>query len=282
MVAALFLLAGMVHSVGQVEGTFASFQAETQNPDSTAAGGWIPPPTDLSDTVTAASNQKVELDWTSGASAAQPSPNPVTGQELDIADGGSGSSASCGTYSELATYAKGKTTVTDGGTGLPIADWWCYRMISTSAGGWTSSADFPPFELLVPVSIVFSGNGDGQIENGETITITFNQTVATPIPIGNGICQVKSGTVVLGFTGACAAGAAYGIGKITGITVAATGSTAASVSVSGAVVTITATAGGQKVTANGTYVAAAAITGSPGTPPACTAAACKITPTGGF
>ncbi|MGH2934112.1 MAG: hypothetical protein ACRDL2_06305 [Gaiellaceae bacterium] len=46
--------------------------------------------------------------------------------------------------------------------------------------------------------------------------------------------------------------------------------------------TITATAVGQQVAAGGTFVASDTITGSSGAPPACIAAACKITPTGGF
>jgi hypothetical protein len=278
----LLLIAGAILAGGRLTGTFALFTAETENPDAAFAGGWIPPPTDLSDSVTAASNQKVELDWTSGAGTTPPSPNPVTGQELDIADGGSGSTPSCGTYSAVATYGKNKTTVNDGGTGVPTADWWCYQMVSTSGGAWTSSAEFPPIQILVPVSIVFSGDGDGQLESGETITITFNQPVSSSIAINSGICQVKPSTVVLGFSGTCAASATYSIGKITGTTVNATGSTTASVGVSGSVVTITATAVGQHVAAAGTYVAAVGITGSSGAPAACIAPACKITPSGGF
>lgn len=287
----LWLVAGLILAGAPASGTFATFTAETDNPGAVLSGGWIPAPTGLSDSVTGANNNKAQLDWTSGASAAAPSPNPVTGQELDIADGGSGSTANCGSYSAVATYLKGKTSVTDGGTGVPIADWWCYQMVSTSAsstssGSWTNSATFPPIQLLVPVSVVFSGNGDGIIESGETITITYNQPVAAgSLAINSGICQVKgaTGKIYLGYTGTCASGAAYSIGRITGIHVTgATGGTTATVSAAGDVVTITATAAGQGVTAGGTFAAAGAVTDSSGSIPACTAAACDATPTGAF
>jgi hypothetical protein len=285
--AALLLLAGGVLTFGQVTGTFAIFTADAENPGATAAGGWIPPPTGLSDQVSGTNNNKVELDWTSGSQAAQPNPSPVTGQELDIADGGSGASPSCGTYAEVTTYGANKATTTDAGNGVPTADWWCYQMVSTSATTWTSSAAFPPFQLLVPVSVVFSGDGDGILESGETITITFNQSVdAGSLSIDSGICQVKgnNGTVLLGYSGTCASDASYSIGKITSIKVTGTtGGTAASVSVAGDTVTITASAAGQTIASgDGTFVAADTVTNASGATGACIAAACKVAPSGSF
>jgi hypothetical protein len=160
-------------------------------------------------------------------------------------------------------------------------------MVSTSATPWTSSAAFPPFQLLVPISVVFSGDGDGMLERNETITITFNQAVASgSLSIDSGICQVKgnNGTILLGYSGACAAGAAYSIGKITSIKVTgSTAGTAASLNVSGDTVTIQASAAGQTIASNdGTFVAAATITNSSGATGACIAAACKVGPSGSF
>jgi hypothetical protein len=285
--ATLFLVAGGVLAFGQVSGTFAIFTADAENPGNLAAGGWVPPPTGLSDVVTGGNNNKVELDWTSGSQASQPNPNPVTGQELDIADGGSGASASCGAYTEVSTYGANKSTVNDGGTGVPTADWWCYQMVSTTDGTWTSSAAFPPFQLLVPLSVTFSGDGDGILESGETITITFNQPVASSsLSIGSGICQVKgnSGSVILGYSGTCNGSASYAIGKITSIKVTgATGGTAATVNVAGDVVTITATAAGQTIASgDGTFVAADSVTNSSNATAACIAAECKVAPSGSF
>jgi len=286
--AALALVAGIVLAVAHATGAFALFSAETENAG-TVAGGWIPPPTGLSSSVGGGSNSQAALSWTSGHSASQPSPNPVTGQQLQIADGGTGASASCGSYAdEGAALSATATSANDSGGALPVADWWCYRMVSTSASAWTTSADFAPVRLLVPLSVVFSGNGNGKLDNTETITITFDQPVAS-VAINKGICQVKgtaaNGFVILGFTGTCRSTSAYSIGKISGITVGKTGSSTASVSVSGAVVTIKATAGGQNVTADGTFVTAAAVTGSGGSPAACTSASaptCTVGPSGGF
>jgi len=286
LAAVLMLTAGGGLAFAGPDATFATFSAETENANSVFAGGFIPGPTGLSAGVAGASNDQFQLSWTSGASASQPSPNPVVGQQLEVADGGSGASPSCGGYAvEGSTLGPGTTSATDDGGSVPIQDWVCYRMVSLSGTAWTTSGDFAPVERLVPVSVVFGGNGNGKFESGETITITFNQPVAG-LSANKGVCQVKgtsnNGFLILGFSGTCASGATYGIGKITGITVGKTGSTAASVNVLGDVVTITATGGGQNVAAGGAFVASTSVTGSGGSPTACTAAACQPTPSGSF
>jgi hypothetical protein len=292
--AGVVLLAAYSASTGGIPWVGAIFTADTGNQNAVASGGWIPAPSGTASAVGGATNQQLSLSWTSGKSAASPSPNPVTGQTLEFADGGSGASASCGAYSSAQTLAATATSTT--AVGSPVADWWCYEIESTSgaattSGSWTSAfVTFPPQRLLVPTSVAFSGNGNGKLENGEHITITFNQNVASSsVAIHSGICQVKgtssNGYVILGFTGTCKSTAAYAIGRISGITVNKTGSTAATVSVAGATVTITATAGGQNITTGGTFVAAATVTASSGTPAACTSASaptCTVTPTGGF
>jgi hypothetical protein len=170
------LLVGAALAAGQVTGTFAIFNADTESPNATAAGGWIPAPSGLSSSVGGGSNDQAQLGWTSGHSAALPSPNPVTGQQLQVADGGSGASASCGAYADQgAALAAAATSTTDGGAGVALSNWWCYQMVSLSGGSWTSSAEFTPVRLLVPLSVVFAGNGDHKVESGETITITFNR-----------------------------------------------------------------------------------------------------------
>lgn len=283
------LMLGGALTIGVVPGAGAVFTADTANPDSTAAGGWIPAPTGLA--TPAPAGYGASFTWTSGASAASPSPNPVTGQQLWGASGGSGGSASCGTYALTASMPGPTTTsYTDAGSSGNNGDWWCYEMESTSAGSWTSDAvTFTPVRVgLYPISVVFAGNGDGKIDNGDTITITFNQDVATPA-INKGICQVKgtssNGDLILGFTGSCSGTAAYAIGKIAGITVNKTGSTAASVTTSGSVVTITVTASGQKVSGSGTFTSSTSVTSTVGSAQACTSASaptCTVTTSGSF
>jgi hypothetical protein len=52
--------------------------------------------------------------------------------------------------------------------------------------------------------------------------------------------------------------------------------------VSGAVVTITTTGGGQNVTTSGTFVASTGMTASAGAPASCVSAACQLAPSGAF
>ena len=141
----LVLAFGYALATGGVPGVGAIFSAETENANAVASGGWIPGPSGTSDVVAGAANDQRSLTWASGASAPSPSPNPVTGQTILAADGGSSGTASCGSYSTLTTLAAGATTYADSaGT---AADWWCYEVMSTSNGSWTSDvATFPPIE----------------------------------------------------------------------------------------------------------------------------------------
>lgn len=298
--AVVALAAGIVLAGGQATGAFALFTGETTNQASTFSGGWIPPPTSLSDSITGGSNSTISLSWTSGNGTTMPNgnSNPVTAQQLQIADGGGGGSASCGSYgNEGSQLGAGATSTTDNLGSVPAADWLCYQMVSLSgtggAGPWTSSATFSATRLLVPVSVVFTGNGNGGVDSGETIKVTFNQNVASSsVHINSGICEVKgtssNGFLILGYSGTCASGASYGIGRISGITITKNSSNTATVSVSGAVVTITATSSdnpSQNITTGGAFVAASAITASSGSPAVCTSGSgptCTVGPSGNF
>ncbi len=216
---------GFALATGGIPGVGAIFTAEAENQGAVASGGWIPAPSGLSVDVGGSANDEAALTWTSGASSASPSPNPVTDQTLMYADGGSGASASCGSYSSAGNVGAGTTSYSVGET--PAADWWCFEMVSDSGGSWTSSAvDFPPIQLLVPISVTLADGGGhlGGIENGDTITITYNQDVKTT---GTTIAirSCKNGTIVIG----SGCGGTPSVGEITGITTASnsafTGST---------------------------------------------------------
>jgi hypothetical protein len=293
--ASVALVVGLLLASGVVPNTFSLWEAEATNAGSVYAGGWIPAPAGAhAPTIGGASNSTVTLSWTTaGGSAAEPNPNPVTGQQLQIADGGSGASASCGTYgNEGSALTATATSTTDSGGSVPAADWWCYQMISTSATSWTSNpTTFTPTRLLVPTSVQFVGNANGKIDSGEQIVITFNQSVgASSVPINNGICQVKGATtatssLIIGYSGTCGPGSSYSIGKVTNILQGPTGGFTASVSASGAQVTVTATNKGTTVGTGGTFVAASSVTASSGSPAACTSGSgptCTVTPSGAF
>ena len=304
--AVVALIAGIVLAGGQVTGAFALFTGETQNQASTFSGGWIPPPSNLSDSVTGGSHSTISLTWTSGNSYSMPNgnANPVTVQQLQLADGGGGGSASCGSYgNEGSQLAANATSTTDNLGSVPAANWLCYQMVSKSGTGgtgpWTSSATFGAIRLLVPISVAFAdpGGANGQMENGDTITITYNQNISQS-PSSIRVCLFTSGgTLLIGdTTGSCGGtGDATSIGKVTGLTVNIPfGSSRAygtsSTSVSGAKVTIT-LGGGltfflPTVSGTGTFTpAGTGVTANPSGLNVCTSTSgptCTVSTGGGF
>jgi len=276
------LAVGYGLATGAIPGVSATFSAETENSSSSFAGGWIPAPTGLSDAVAGSANDQRSLSWTSGASAASPSPNPVTGQTILAADGGSGDSASCGAYSTLTTLSATATSYSDSaGT---AADWWCYQVVSTSATTWTTAATFTPVRLFVPISVVL-GNGGGTLgtsEAGDTITITYNQDVKVKNPqtVAVHVCKNQGLiTIGAGCTGTPS------IGEVTGVTVSANNNYAGStIAVSGPTITITLVSSGTAtVSGNGPFIASGTkvVALSDGTN-VCGGSACQPTSSGSF
>jgi hypothetical protein len=299
--ALLLLVAGGALAFGQVTGTFAIFTAETQNSSGVAVGSWIPTPSGATSALpTTSPYSTLSLAWTSGNSAATPTPNPVTGQSILYADGGSGASASCGSYSAFSTTTAAATTATPTGTNL--TDWWCFEVQSTStsattSGSWTSDvATFTPRRILVPTTVVIANGGGtaNRIDNGDTITITFNQPVNLPGGTQR-ICAVNTGVLILGdSTGACAAGDAYTIARITGLTISRTltgnglSETVSQPTTSEIKVQVTSSPGtNTNVTGvtSSTLVASASVTAVTGSVPACNSTSapnCAPTPSGAF
>jgi hypothetical protein len=299
--ASIALLAGGALAYGQISGTFAIFTAETENPNSVFKGSWIPAPSGTTSSLLNATPWSQEhLVWTSGNSTAMPggATNPVTGQTILYADGGSGASASCGTYSSFSTTTAAATT--SDVTGTNLADWWCFEVQSTSAsastsGAWTSDVvTFTPRQILVPVSVVMTnGRTAGTPDTGDTIVITFNQNINTPT--ANRFCLVHNGTSDVVFIGdtkasgsACASTDTYTIGKITGVTASGTiNALNESVSVSGKVLTVTISANGNKTASfsSPVFLASSSVTAVTGSQPACVSTAsptCTVSPTGGL
>src|SRR5262249_30988935 len=150
-------------------------------------------------------------------------------QQLQLADGGSGGSASCGSYgNEGSQLGASATSTTDNLGGVSAANWLCYQIISQSgtsgSGPWTSSATFGSIRLLVPVSVVFAEHGGnaGQIQNADTITITYNQNI-TQSPASIKVCAFSAGTILIGDTALTCVGTgdATSVGSITGLTIGA-------------------------------------------------------------
>ena len=273
--ALLLLVAGGALAYGQMSGTFAIFTAETENPNAVFQGSWIPPiASATSSLVTSGSFNQVQLSWTLGTIPS--SGNPITGYSVEYAPGGSGGSASCGTYGSFSTPASSPVSV----TGTDISQWWCFRIHATSATVWTSATvAFTPRRLFVPTNTVALSNTGGtlnSIEQLDQIAVTFNQTPSSPGTIT--VSTSTTGTITIG-----------SVGTISGLTIGAnrtySGSTT---SVSGNTLTITVN-GGSGVTSHattvgnlpGTFTGNSSFTSSGGQN-LCSAAACTVQTSGSF
>lgn len=269
-VAAVALAIGLLLATGAVSGTWSLFNAETQNTNNAVAGGWIPPPSGLSDSMSG--SKTASLSWTSGYSATAGTPgNHVNGQQLQYADGGpSTGSASCGSYANVGSVlANNAGSTTDGGG--TIGNWWCYRVVSNSDVTWTTTGPaFSPLLVLVPKSFTtcgaLCGSNTGQTDPQDKITITYNQAISYSGSGGITVCVWKTpaNLIVIGDTGCGSSGDAGTIGKITGLSIPNANRVyeTSTASASGSALTIvlnTATNGSgsrTQVSGTGTFVAA--------------------------
>ncbi|MCW2965840.1 MAG: hypothetical protein JWO17_3092 [Actinomycetia bacterium] len=194
--------------------TFALFNGETANANSAFAGGWIGAPSAATAT---ASGYDVGLAWTPGTHG------PVTGQQLYGVDNTTSSNCSMA-YSLLATMALASTaayTDSSRGTAANNGNWFCYRLVSTSATSWTSSLDLSAVQLGLVTTGVQITNGGGTantIQKNDTIKLTFNQR--TNLGTGNiKVCVYTTGAILLGDTqsgNACGTAAdGFTVGKLT-------------------------------------------------------------------
>jgi len=278
--AALVLLAaGSTLAFGQVTGTFAVFNAVSENQNNVLDGGWVPKPSGTSSAAaTTSPYSTANLSWTPGANP------PVTSQTLMYHDGGSGASASCpaagsASYTAFSTPAAGANSASVAGT--DTADWWCFEINSVD-GNWTTDyVTFPGVRIFVPTSVALAnGTLAGYSYNGDTIAITFNQPPSNPGTVDVQVCT--SGVIQIG-SSTCGSGGSYG--TITGLGFASNVSYPNSgSSVSGSTLTIT--LGGASffgfshmTDTTGTFNAGGSLTSSGGQH-ACTT--CTVSTSGGF
>lgn len=282
--AAIVLALGYALATGGVPGVGAIFTADTENPSSASRGGWIPAASGASSSLDGSPYSQEHLGWVSGHSATMPSgSNPVTGQTILYADGGSGSSASCGSYSSVSTISA--TTTSADLTGADISDWWCFEVYSTSASSWVSgTASFTAQRLFVPMPTVTLADNvfNGYAYNGDSIAITFNQNVSSPGTIEVQLCS--SGTIQIG-SSSC--GTAGSVGTITGLSINGNQSYPRSTSaVSGS--TLTVTLGGLrrfgfvKVSGTGSFTAGGSATSSGGQHACTSSSLCSVAASGSF
>jgi hypothetical protein len=207
----------LVLGSGTVGDTFALFNGETQNAGASFAGGWIDPPATLTAT---ASGYDVALAWTPGTHG------PVTGQTLYGVDNTTSSNCTGAAHTLIGPLAAATTAVyTDSsrGTAANNGNWFCYRLVSTSATVWTAQANQALQLGLVATGITIANVGtDNSINANDTITITFNQRTNLPASGTAKVCVLTAGKIIIGDTAggsSCASGDGYTGGVITGVTI---------------------------------------------------------------
>ena len=277
----LGLLAGGALAFGQLSGTFAVFNAASENQGNLLVGGWVPEPSGTNSAPpTSDPYSAAMLSWTPGANP------PVTSQTLQYADGGSGSNASCpsagsASYGAFSTPAAGSNSASV--TGNDISDWWCFEINSTD-GNWTTDyVTFPAVRIFVPISVVLGDGGGtpGQSENGDTITITYNQDVSVKGTVAVHVCHKQNLiTIGSGCTGTPS------IGEITGVSVDTNNSyTGSTIDVSGPTITITLQnqSGLSTVSGGGAFIATGSkVTAAADGTNVCGDTACQPTSSGSF
>lgn len=283
-------LAVLVLGAGVAAGALVGFSAETQTQTSTFPGGWVAAPSAVQ--TPSPSGYGAVLSWTPGT-------HGVTGQSLYSAGTQTTSSCAAAQYTTpiSTTLATTVTTATDttpssSANGL----YGCYQLQSTH-GSWSRGTSFPVVRLgLVPLGIAAanctSSCHANTTENGDTITLSFNQAV-TYTGSSISVCTFTNGTMLLGDS--CAASTdTPSLGRITGLTIAANKSYPTStVAPSGSTIVVTLggspnkTSSRTSVTGTGTFTytgSATLVQSSNGTPPAsvCTASNCTWTWSGNF
>ncbi len=214
---AALAVAVLVLASNAAAGVRATFTVSTTNPGNTFATTALYAPSSLTAT---ASGHSVNLGWGAGTNgngyAVQGVANGASSNCTGVTYGSVGSTAAL-------TYADARFT--------PQGTWFCYQVL-TSYGSWTSVNTNPTVAVRLGFfasSIAMANGGTAnRLDTGDTITVTFNQPVATVTgPSGtNKVCSTNTGVIRLGAvatTGACSATEAVNLGGLTGGTTAANG-----------------------------------------------------------
>lgn len=194
--ASILAIAATVCAGGTVGGTYALFAATTQHQTSTFAGGWLGAPAGLTAT---ASGYDVQLAWT-------PATHGLDTQVLKGEARGTTGNCTGATYptavgGTLAKTANSYTDVNrgDGAHGPANGDWYCYEAVSVlSSTNWTTPLTIGPVHVGLDAIGVAIGNGDGNFDVNDTVTITFNQRVRAPGTARDAhVCIFESADVII-------------------------------------------------------------------------------------
>jgi hypothetical protein len=197
---------------GAAGGTYAAVAGSVTNGGNTFAFTSLYPPGNLTATP---AGSAVDVAWTAGQNGngyqvlSAPAPDPLVNDCTGVS------------FSALATVAG--TSFTNA-VSTPAGTWRCYT-VRTSYHSWTSVENNPVAgaRLGFVASVAsFSNTGNPRIDDGDTITITFNQPVdvSTALLTGSSICW-QNDRITLGSvgTGACSATDVPRLGYLTGGTI---------------------------------------------------------------
>ncbi|MHB1133950.1 MAG: hypothetical protein ACYC4L_16410 [Chloroflexota bacterium] len=249
------LLAGLALAVaggtaGLVQAFFGSSGAISGNTFSTFS---LTAPSGLTAVTT---GHDVGLAWMAGQS----------GSGYAVRGVGNGPNGDCAgvTYGSVGTTAN--LTYTDSGRYLAQGTYYCYQVLTTY-GSWSSTQNNPVAATrlgFVATSVQLANGGVADVlDAGDSITIDFNQAVATASGPASGdtVCAIAGDVIVVGSattSGACVATETTSVGQLTGGSSGANGRWSAVWSWSNGNTTLTATLGtrlaGQDSDESGTWV----------------------------
>ena len=183
--AAVALALGLLFATGAIPGASALFQAETQNPTSTVAGGWVVAPTSMS---AKPLGYGATFTWAAGTNS---SGTALTSQQLYGVDRTATSNCTGAVYATIGSALTGTAASTsDAESSAKNGHYFCYQLRSFY-NGWYVDTPYSPNPVqvgLIATAVTSDNNGghSGSIEKNDHIFITFNQSinnVAGNIPI---------------------------------------------------------------------------------------------------
>jgi hypothetical protein len=184
--------------------TDAALNARTEHLSSSFSTTSLYPPTAPA---AVALGHDTVVSWTAG----------LNGSGYRVLGGPASSSAACASATLATVGSTTGLTYTDTGRYTPQGSWYCYEAQTSYGSSWTSTSSATvAVQLGAVLTSVTSTNGgtSAALDTGDTITLTFNQAIATASgPSGtNSVCATSASspgaTVVIGATatsGSCTA-----------------------------------------------------------------------------
>lgn len=160
------------------------------------------------------SGHDVAVSWPAGSGG--------NGYKLVAVANGTSNNCTAASFTNLASTAA--LSYTDTGRYTPQGTYECYQVQTTYNTWWSVSSNptaAAQLGVVASTATIANGGAAGKLDPGDTITITYNQPIATATgPASTDtVCSISGASIVLASTttsGACAAGETVDLGKLTG------------------------------------------------------------------